>query len=87
METILEIYKIDKLPEGKFSLYFKLIENYHQEQPFLLGRLKCAKYEKGYFHGGWNNIELVTYKDKIVIPQKIKQYIVKWHKIISFIQG
>ena len=42
-------------------------------------KLNCAEYQTGYFCGGRNTIELVTYKDKIVFPQKIQIYVVKWY--------
>ena len=33
----------------------------------------------GYFCGGRNTINFVTFKDKIVIPQLIQKYVVKWY--------
>ena len=63
----------------RFPLSFKLIDRYQQEYPFLTKKLKCAKYKKGSFHGGQSNIELVTHEDKIVIPQKLQKYVVKWY--------
>ena len=42
-------------------------------------KLKCAKYKKSSFCGSRNTIELVTYNGKIVIPQKIQKYIVKYY--------
>ena len=42
-------------------------------------KLNCVKYTKGSFRGGWNTIELITYENKIVIPQKLQKYVVKWH--------
>ena len=76
-ENISEIYNTDELPEGTLYLYFKLIDGYQREDPFLSGKVQCTKYEEGYFHGGRNTIRIVTYNDKIVIPQKLQQYLVK----------
>ena len=42
-------------------------------------KLDCEKCQKGSFHGGWNSVKLVTYKDKITIPQKLQKYVVKWY--------
>ena len=38
-ETILWIFNIEDIPEGKFSLYLKLIERYQQEYPILTEKL------------------------------------------------
>ena len=38
-----------------------------------------VEYKKGYFCGVRKTIKLVTYKDKIVIPQKLQKYVVKWY--------
>ena len=32
-----------------------------------------------YFCEGRNTIEIVMYKDKIAIPQKLQKYVVKWY--------
>ena len=77
METIPELYNIYELLDGMFLLYFKLIDRYQWEDSFLTEKLKYATYQKGYFRGGRNTIELVTYKDKIVIPHKLQRYVVK----------
>ena len=68
-----EIYDIEELPEGTFPLYFNLIYRYQQEDPFLTENLKCTEYTKGTFRGGRNTIDLITYKYKIVIPQKLQK--------------
>ena len=34
---------------------------------------------KGYFCGGWNNTEILTYRYKIFIPHKIQRYIFNWY--------
>ena len=55
-----ELYDIDKLPERNFTLSFKLIDRYQSKDSFLQAKLTCANYQKGYFRGGKNTLELVT---------------------------
>ena len=58
---------------------------YQQEGPFLLEIFTSTKYQKGYFRGSRNTIELLTYKEKIFIPQKIQKYVVKlYHKYLLY---
>ena len=76
-ETMLELYYIVELPEGTFPLSFNLIDRYQREDPFLTEKLKCVEYKKGYFCGGRSTIDIITYKDKIVTPQKLQKYLVK----------
>ena len=71
--TMSELYHIEELPEGTFPLLLNFIDRYQQGDPFLTEKLKCKKYTKGSFCGGQNTIELVTYEDKIVIPQKLQK--------------
>ena len=59
-----EIYDIEELPEGTFTISFKIIELHQQEDPVLTEKPKCTEYTKGSFHGGRDTIELVTYKEK-----------------------
>ena len=42
-------------------------------------KLTAQNSKKLYFRGGWNNIELLTYKDKTVAPQKLQRYAVNWY--------
>ena len=74
-----EIYDIEELPEGTFPLSFNIIHRYQREDPFLMEELNGKKHQKGSFYGGWNTILLITYKNKIVIPQKIQKYVVNWY--------
>ena len=67
------------MPEGTLPLSFNLIHRYQREEPFLTEKLKCAEYSKGSFRGGRSNIYIISYKDKIVIPQKLQKYVVKWY--------
>ena len=62
-----------------FPVSFNIIDRYHLEDPFLTEKINCAKYQKGSFHGGRNTIELVTYKNKVLIPQKLQKYVVNWY--------
>ena len=78
-ENMPELYDIEEMPEGTFPLYFNLIDRYHQEDPFLTEELKWAEFTKGYFRVGRSTIDLITYKYKRVIPQKLQKYVVKWY--------
>ena len=60
-------------------LYFKIIYCCQREYPFMSEKLTCAEYQKGCFYWVRNTIELVTYKDKIFISQKLQKYAVKWY--------
>ena len=71
-----EIYDTEELSEGTFPLSFKLIYSYQREDPILTKKLKSAEYIKGYFRGGLNTINFVTFNDKIVIPQLLQKYVV-----------
>ena len=68
-----EIYDINEITEGYFPLSFTLIDRYQREDPCLQARLTCANYQNDPFRGGRNIIELVMYKDKIFIPQKLQK--------------
>ena len=74
-----EIYDIKEVPGGTFSLSFNFIDWYQREDPFRTEKVNCTKYQKGTFCEGRNTIEIVTYKDKILIPQKLLKYVVKWY--------
>ena len=41
METIPKFYNIKELSDFTFPIYFKIIYQYQQEEPFLLEKLKC----------------------------------------------
>ena len=78
-ETMSELYNIKELPEGTFPISFNLIDRYHREYPFLTEKLKCTEITKGSFRGGRYTIAFIRYKYKIVIPQKLQKYVVKWY--------
>ena len=75
-----KLYDIYELPERNFPLSFKLIDFCQREDPFLQAKLICVNYQNGYFRGGRNTIEVVTYRDKIVIPQQLQRYLVKLYQ-------
>ena len=37
------------------------------------------KYEKGFFRDSHNSINFITYDNKIVIPEKLQKYVLKWY--------
>ena len=76
--TILELYDIHEMPYGTFTLSFKLIYHYHQEHPFLFEKLKPQNIKRVF---SWRPeyYKLIMHKDKIVVPQKIQKYVVKWY--------
>ena len=76
-----EHYDIKELSEGTFPLSFKILDRYQQEEPILTGKLKCAGYKKGSSCRGQNTIKLVTFNNKIVIPQLLHRYVVKWYRM------
>ena len=39
-----ELYNIEEMTEGTFTLYFKLIDRYQGEDPILTEKLTCAEY-------------------------------------------
>ena len=81
METMSKLQNIDKLTKGMFPLPFKIIDRYNWDYPSLHEKLNCAKYKGYFFHGGRNTIKLVTYKNKIVILQKLQRYVVNWYHV------
>ena len=78
-ETMLELYNIEELPEGPFPISLKLIDHYQREYHLLTKNIYAQNMPKGSFSRGWDTIELVTYKEKIVIPHKLQNYTVKWY--------
>ena len=78
-EKISELYDTEELLEGTFPLSFKLVDHYQWEEPILTEKLNSAEYIKGYFQGGRNTINFVTFNDKIVIRQLLQMYVVKWY--------
>ena len=50
-------------------------------------KLSSAEYIKGYSRGGQNNINIVTSNDKIIIPQLLQRYVVKFYHTYLFHLG
>ena len=48
-------------------------------RPFYGGKITCAKYKISSFRRGHNTIYPKTYDDKIVFPEKLQNYDVKWY--------
>ena len=44
--------------KGNFISTFTTIEQYQHKYPFLIGNLRCKKYQKDYVPGGRNDIKL-----------------------------
>ena len=49
METLLEMYDLEELLNGKFLLKFTTIDHYQREDPGMKDKLKSAKYKKNPF--------------------------------------
>ena len=79
-EIVSEINDTEELPEGTFAINLKLIQKYQQEEPSIIAKYKYGKYHKSYFCGGSNtDIKRITCNDKIVIPSKLKSYVLHWY--------
>ena len=53
-----------------------MIQRYQRAEPSIIAKYKNGTYHKGSFHGGSNiDLNLITYEDKIVIPEKIQSYV------------
>ena len=78
---MLKLFNIDELPEGTFLISFNIIDRYQREDSFILEKPNYEEYQKDSFCGGQNTIKLVTYKYKIVLPQKVQKYVMIWYHI------
>ena len=64
-----EINDTEELHEGTFPINIRLIAKHQLQEPSLMDIYKDGTYHKGYFLRGSNiDINLITCKDKIVIP-------------------
>ena len=79
MGKLLEIYDVEEIPNGISQLKFTTLDPYQWEDPVIQAKLIRAKYKKVSFRGVRNTITLITYQDKIVIPQKIQKYVLHWY--------
>ena len=48
METMPKLYNTE-LADGRFPLYFKLIDHYQWEYPIVMGKPNCIEYKRGFF--------------------------------------
>ena len=61
MEIVSEINDTEEIPEGTFSISFKLIQKYQWVEPSTIARYKDGTYHKGYCFGGINeNLKLTN---------------------------
>ena len=44
-----ELYIIDELKDGTFTLSFKIIDRHQRKDPFLLENFNSTEYQEGYF--------------------------------------
>ena len=78
-ETMSEIYDTKELPEVTFPLSFKIVDRYQWKDSIVTEKLNSTENKKGSFRGILDTIKLVTFKNKIVIPQLLQRYVVKWY--------
>ena len=64
-----------------FTITFDLIDQYSCKCTCMMEKLTCARYKSGSFCEVQNNINIIRYNDKIVIPDKLQKYVVKWYHI------
>ena len=60
-EKMSELYDIQELLEGMFTISFKIVDRYPWEYPILMEKLISEEYIKVFFRGIWNTIHLVTF--------------------------
>ena len=64
-------YDINELPEDKFTITLKIIDQYQSKYPGLRAKIKWATYRHGYFCGGSHkNFNITTCKGKCLFCQK-----------------
>ena len=57
-----------------------MIAKHQRLELSITAKYKNGKYHKGYFCGGINtDLNIITCKDKIVIPSKIQSYALHWY--------
>ena len=75
-----EINDTEELPEGVFRINSKTIDYYQQKDPILKAKYEMVMYQKGSFRGGSNiNLNLITCKDRVVIPSILQSYVLHWY--------
>ena len=68
METLAEIYCVEKLNEYTLPLTYQKIEKHQREYKELVTKLKHAKCHIKYFCGGRITTQLIFMFNKIVMP-------------------
>ena len=75
-----EINDIEQLPEGIYPINLNLIQIYQQTETSIIAKYKYDTDQKGSFRGGSNiDLNLITCKDTIFIPSKLKSYVLHWY--------
>ena len=79
-EIVSEINDTKEIPECTFPITLNLIQKYQCLEPSIIAKYKYGTYHKCYFCGGSNtDIKRITCNDKIVIPSKLKSYVLHWY--------
>ena len=74
-----KINDIKEIPEGTFSIHFKLIKKYQRLEPSIINKNITGTYQKGSFCGGSNiDLKLITFKNKICIMSELQSYVFHW---------
>ena len=75
-----EINDAEEIPEGDSPIKLNLIEQYQHTEPILINKYKDGTCHNGYVCGVSNiDLNLITCKDKIVIPPIIQKYVLHWY--------
>ena len=75
-----EINDIEEQYEGNFPKNPKWIQKYQRLEPRIIDKFKNGTYHNSSFRGGINTyLNLITYKDTIVIPSKFQSYVFNWY--------
>ena len=70
----------DDLPKDLYPLKFKTIDKYQRKDQWLMDKVQNDdKYQTTPFHGGGNNVYLITKERKIVIPKILQKRVVEWY--------
>ena len=69
----------DELDDDIFPVSYSLIDKEQQKDKKLLAKLKLGHYGITSFLGGDKTVNLVTWKEKIVIPSSLENRVAKWY--------
>jgi transposase InsO family protein len=68
------------LPRSMYPLKFSTLAKYQRNDKKLMKKAESnEKYSSQPFHGGENDIELITKEGKIVIPEQLQERVVQWY--------